>query len=115
MRRFAIAPYEVFRQTQACTPRLRDPIDKNNRKQWTAKPIALATTADCLGIVLTLSWHRLGRRASDLRRADAAGSGFARPFPAHAHKRVVGPRAPRGDQTIALGVDVGGCVAGVHP
>jgi hypothetical protein len=35
--------------------------------------------------------------------------------PAHVHERVVGMRPTRGDQAVALGFDIGGRVAGVHP
>jgi len=42
-------------------------------------------------------------------------SGLAPRFPAHVHECVVGPCPSRGNQAIALGSDVGGRVAGVHP
>jgi hypothetical protein len=43
------------------------------------------------------------------------GSGFARPFPANTHKGVAGAGPSRGDQAVALGVDIGGGVAGIDP
>jgi hypothetical protein len=40
---------------------------------------------------------------------------LARPFPANAHKGVAGAGPSRGDQAIALGVDIGGGVARIDP
>ena len=41
--------------------------------------------------------------------------GSIAPFPAHVHERVVGACPSRGDQAIALGVDIGGSVARIDP
>jgi hypothetical protein len=73
-------------------------IVRINRKQWSAP------TSGCLVMGEGVRGDR-----------DFFISGLAPRFPAHVHECVVGPCPSRGNQAIALGSDVGGRVAGVHP
>jgi hypothetical protein len=57
-----------------------------------------------------LSCHGRGARGEGTFTSD-----FVPPFPAHLHEGVVGACPPIGDHAVALGVDIGGGVAEVHP
>src|SRR4030095_4711139 len=78
-------------------------IVKNNRKQWIAEAGSLLRPA----VVFPTG--------SGLEGSGTFTSNFIPPFPANAHKCVVGACPSRGNHAIALGFDIGGRVAGVHP
>src|SRR5262245_55012502 len=112
---------ECAEQWPCCQALVAKSIVRINEKQWTApssaRVVRLWLPNPLLGSMKNNGMHRprLSCHGRGARGEGTFTSDFVPPFPAHLHERVVGACPPGGDHAVALGVDIGGRVAGIHP